>query len=146
MAKFQFKELVSTPEVVTARLGAGTGSANFLSDADVGKLVKLAGDSRYNLCAEGDEFEGRITAFASYTADNYSMGSVQKEDRITVTCQETLVVGDYVVAGTPVAKGTKLSVPPMVKKASGATTFKWRVVALYGDGTANTTALVEFIY
>ena len=85
MAKFQFKELiVTTPE--TARLGAGTTEGDRLSDADVGKIVKLVGDSRYNLVAAvGDAIEGIIAAVESYTADGYSIGSVQVKDRKEVT-------------------------------------------------------------
>ena len=80
MAKFQFKELiVTTPE--TARLGAGTAVGDRLSDADVGKIVKLVGDSRYNLVAAGDAIEGVVAAVESYTADGYSIGSVQVNDR-----------------------------------------------------------------
>ena len=76
MAKFQFKELiVTTPE--TARLGAGTSAGDRLTDAEIGKIVKLVGDSRYNLVAVGDAIEGFIAAVETYTADGYALGSVQ---------------------------------------------------------------------
>ena len=118
MAKFQFKELiVTTPE--TARLGAGETEGDRLSDADVGKIVKLAGDSRYNLVAAGDAIEGVIAAVESYTADGYSIGSVQVKDRKEVTFDGlqatpgtgTVAVGDYVVCGTVVAAGTQIVWP-----------------------------------
>jgi hypothetical protein len=109
--------------------------------------VKLAGDSRYDICAAGDEFEGKVVAVASYPMDAYVIGSVQKEDRITaVVSGTTLVIGDYVVAGPAIAKGTALTTAPAVQKAAAATIFKWRVVALYGNGSAGTNVLVEFIY
>ena len=46
MAKFQMKELIGT-EPVTARLGSASGSANYLTDVEIGKPVKLIGDSLY---------------------------------------------------------------------------------------------------
>ena len=155
MAKFQFKELiVTTPE--TARLGAGTTEGDRLSDADVGKIVKLVGDSRYNLVAAvGDAIEGVIAAVESYTADGYSIGSVQVKDRKEVTfdgLQATagtgvVAIGDYVVAGTPVAKGTALSVPVRVCKATSqaAAPFMWRVVSLgsAGTGAVGTVGVIE---
>jgi hypothetical protein len=158
MAKFMFKELVDTADVITARLGAGTGTANNLSDAEVGKFFKLAGESRYDLCAAGNEIEGRLAAYEPATLDGYSIGSVQTEGRFEVTFDGlqatagtgTLAIGDYVVAGTPVAKGTALSVPARVCKATGAgntLNFKWRVVSLgsAGTGAVGTTGLIEFI-
>ena len=50
MAKFQMKELIGT-EPITARLGAGSGSANYVTDVEIGKPVKMVGDSQYGLCA-----------------------------------------------------------------------------------------------
>ena len=155
MAKFQFKELIVTaPE--TARLGAGTAEGDRLSDADVGKIVKLVGDSRYNLVAAvGDAIEGVIAAVESYTADGYSIGSVQVKDRKEVTfdgLQATagtgvVAIGDYVVAGTPVAKGTALSAPVKVCKATSqaAAPFMWRVVSLgsAGTGAVGTVGVIE---
>ena len=154
MAKFQFKELIVTaPE--TARLGAGTAEGDRLSDADIGKIVKLVGDSRYNLVAVGDAIEGFIAAVETYTADGYSIGSVQVRDRKEVTfdgLQGTpgtgvIAVGDYVVAGTPVAKGTALTAPVKVCKATSqaAAPFMWRVVSLgtAGTGAVGTVGVIE---
>ena len=61
MAKFLITERLGQIEVNTVRLGLGTGAANFLTDKEAGKFVKLVGDSRYALCAVGDSIEGRIT-------------------------------------------------------------------------------------
>lgn len=158
MAKFQFKELIDTNEYQTARLGAGTGAANNLTDADVGKLVKLAGDSRYDLVAAGDQIEGRIAAIEASTFDGYTLGTIATESRFEVTfdgLQATpgtgvVAVGDYVVAGTPVAKGTALSVPARVCKATAAGNtlmFPWRVVSLgtAGSGAVGTTGIIELV-
>lgn len=153
MAKFKMGVLVDTA-VVTARLGAGTGSANYVDDKEIGKLVKLVGDSQYNLCAAGDQIEGQIAAVETYTADDYSIGSVQPEGRMRVTLdglQATpgtgvIALGDYVVCGTVVAKGTSLAgAYPKVCKATTQTGmyFAWRVVSLDGTTAVGQTALIE---
>lgn len=152
MAKFQMKELVGL-EPITSRLGAGTGSSNHVTDVEIGKAVKLVGDSRYDLCAAGDQVEGFITAVESYTADNYSIGSVQVTGRKRVTLDGlqatpgtgTVAVGDFVVAGTAVAKGTALSTPAKVCKATTQTGMyhAWRVVSLEGTGAVGQIAVIE---
>lgn len=153
MAKFKMGVLVDTA-VVTARLGAGTGSSNYVDDKEIGKLVKLVGDSQYNLCAAGDQIEGQIAAVETYTADDYSIGSVQPEGRMRVTLdglQATpgtgvIALGDYVVCGTVVAKGTSLAgAYPKVCKATTQTGmyFAWRVVSLDGTTAVGQTALIE---
>lgn len=113
----------------------------------------MAGDSQYNLCAAGDQIEGFITAVETYTADDFSIGSVQFEGRKRVTLDGlqatpgtgTCAVGDYVVAGTAVAKGTALTVPPKVCKATTQTGmyFAWRIVSLEGTGAVGQIAVIE---
>ena len=152
MAKFQMKELIGT-EPITARLGAGSGSANYVTDVEIGKSVKLAGDSQYNLCAAGDQIEGFVAAVETYTADDFSIGSVQLAGRKRVTLDGlqatpgtgTCAIGDYVVAGTAVAKGTALTVPPKVCKATTQTGmyFAWRIVSLEGTGAVGQIAVIE---
>ena len=167
MAKFKMKEVIAAG-AVTARLGANSGSANWVNDKEIGKLVKLVGDSQYNLTTAGDPIEGAIVSVESYTADDYSIGSVQTTSRLRVTLDGlqatpgtgTIAVGDYVVTGTVVAKGTKLSEPPRVCKATvqpGATAanygevgamiknalFGWRVVSLEDTGAVGKFAVIE---
>lgn len=154
MAKFQMKELIDT-DVFTARLGAGTGAGNNVDDKEVGKAVKLVGDSQYNLCTAGDQLEGFVTSVEVATQDGYSIGSVGYEGRKEVTFDGlqatpgtgTVAVGDYVVAGTVVAKGTALSAPVKVCKATTQTGmyFAWRVVSLgsAGTGAVGTTGIIS---
>lgn len=153
MAKFKMQPLVGT-EVDTARLGAGTGAANYVDDKEIGKFVKLVGDSQYNLCAAGDQIEGQIAAVETYTADDYSIGSVMSDGRCKVTLdglQATpgtgvIAVGDYVVCGTIVAKATSLAgAYPKVCKATTQTGmyFAWRVVSLDGTTAVGQTATIE---
>lgn len=152
MAKFKMQPNVET-EVITARLGAGSGSANYVTDVEIGKAVKLVGDSQYNLCAAGDQIEGFITAVETYTADDFSIGSVMTEGRHRVMLdglQATpgtgaIAVGDYVVAGTATAKGTSVAGYPKVCKATTQTGmyFAWRVVSLDGTTAVGQTAVAE---
>ena len=152
MAKFQMKELIGT-EPITARLGAGSGSANYVTDVEIGKPVKLVGDSQYGLCAAGDQIEGYIAAVETYTADDFSIGSVQFGGRKRVTLDGlqatpgtgTCAIGDYVVAGTAVAKGIALTVPMKVCKATTQTGmyFAWRIVSLEGTGAVGQIAVIE---
>lgn len=158
MPKFIMGVNANETKVITARLGAGTGAANWLSDADVGKAVKLAGESRYDLCAAGDEIEGFITSVETGTHDNFTVGGVQVSGNKNVICDGSqaagtgnLAVGDYVVAGAVTAKGTTLgSSYVKVRKATDqaaakASPFALRVVSLgeAGTGAVGTRALVQ---
>jgi hypothetical protein len=152
------KELIGTV-TDTARLGAGTGAANYHDDKEAGKLVKLVADSRYDLCAAGNEIEGRIVTVDTASSDDYSTGSVQKTGRMEVLADgfqanpgvaNTIAVLDYVVAGTPTAKGTALAGGrPKVCKATDQTVaknspFAWRVVSiLSGNGGLGSVLTIE---
>jgi hypothetical protein len=158
MAKFKFGVILSEDTMTTARLGDSTTPAtNVLADADVGKFVKLIGDSQYGLCAVGNEIEGVMNSVNTATQDGYAIGGVQEEGRVAVTLdglQATpgtgvIAIGDYVVAGTVVARGTTLgNVKPKVCKATAAGSalnFKWRVVSLDGTTAVGQTGLIEFV-
>lgn len=155
-------ELINSTQVCTARLGAGAGAAHHLSDAEVGKFVKLAGDSRYALCAAGDEVEGWIMAVESATLDGYTIGSVAQGERKFVTLDGlqatpgvgSIATGDYVLAGTVVPKGVALSVEVKVVKATDQASAKTSPFALRvlsvgvgGDaaGAPGMSALVAFV-
>ena len=150
MAKFKLQPLIGT-EADTVRLGVGSGAANYVTDLEQGKPVKLVGDSQYNLTAAGDQLEGFINSVESFTADDFSIGGILTEGRVKVTLdglQATpgtgvIAVGDYVVAGTPVAKGTGLvGAYPKVCKDTTQTGmyFAWRVVSLDGTTAVGQTA------
>lgn len=177
MAKFQMMELVGV-EPITARLGAGSGSSNHVTDVEIGKAVKLVGESRYGLCAAGDPIEGFVTAVESYTADDFSIGSVQLfgRKRVMLDGDEagvgtgTIAVGDFVVCGTVVAKGTAVGVQKVCKATNqpGATVvtadnvkanidialakivdasmnaaYGWRVVSLEGTTAVGQYATIQ---
>lgn len=168
MPKFLIQETVGTTGK-TARFGSAAGSANFLTSADVGKAVKLVANSQYDLCAVGDRIEGIITSVEGAPLDNFSVGSFRDEDYVAVTFEGSqaagtgaIAIGDFVVAGTPVARGTAQSTPLKVRKATnqpGTTPadltaagdqirisqFAWRVVSLgnAGTGAVGTTGVIE---
>lgn len=139
----------------TVRFGAGSGAANQVDQAEVGKPAKLVGESRYNLCAAGDPIEAFVWAVELAPQNQFSIASVLKQGRVSVTfdgLQATpgtgaIAIGDYVVAGTAVAKGTALTGYPKVCKATTQTGiyFTWRVVSLgaAGTGAVGTTGVIE---
>lgn len=159
MPKFIMTELVNDyNQIETARMGAGSGAGNNITDAEVGKFMKLVAESRYDNCAVGNEIEGRLAVLETATQDAFSIGGVQRNGRFECTFDGlqatpgtgTVTLGSYVVAGTPVAKGTALAtnVPARVCLATAAATaivHKWRVVSLgsAGTGAVGTTGLIE---
>ena len=154
MAKFQMKEIISPYDTnITARVADGIGAANQLNDIDVGKLLKLVADSQYGLCAVGNEIEGILdTANDVAPQDGFNLGGVRATktlDGLQATPGTGVIaVGDFVVAGTVVARGTGLlGVNPKVCKATAAGSalvHKWRVVALLGaSGAVGQTATIE---
>lgn len=158
MPKFIMTEIVDLGRVITARIGAGTGAANNVDDREVGKFVKLVGDSRFDLCQVGNEIEGRLAGVEVATQDGYTIGSVQTHQRFEVTFDGlqatpgtgTVAIGDYVVCGTPVAKGIAMGLldSARVCKATAAPEailHQWRVMSLgsAGTGAPGTKGLIE---
>lgn len=170
MPKFMIDETVSKSAAKTVRLGAGSGSANNVTSAEVGKFVKLVGESRFNLASAGDAIEGYVAAVENATQDGFTIGSVTDDGYKQVTfdgLQATpgtgvIAVGDYVVVGTVVAKDTALSGPAKVCKATQQpgsvpadltaaglqarnAAYAWRVVSLgtAGTGAVGTTGVIE---
>lgn len=156
MARDHYLAPSATPEGSKVVRLAAAGAANNYDYREVGKPVKLAGDSRFDLCAAGNEIEGFITSVESSTQNDFSIGGVHEFGRYFAMAdglQATpgtgaIAVGDYVVAGTIAAKGTALTGYPKVCKATAAgytLNFKWRVVSLWtaGTGAVGTTIVIE---
>lgn len=155
------------------RLGGATAdAAGRLTDADKWKLVKFAGTDRYDLCVVGDIIEGIITSVEPATSAGFTIGGVNKFDKMYVIADGlqatagtgTIAAGDYVVCGTPVAKGTAIGVNTYAKvckataqpgavpadltaAAAQLAMLKgmWRVVSLLeaGTGAVGTTIVIE---
>lgn len=160
MPKFIMTERILDSQVVQARIGSGTKTAsanNVYDDKENNKFCKLVGESRYALCVAGDQIEGRISSIEVGTYDDFSFGGVESSRYLAVTFDGlqatpgtgTLVVGDYVLCGTVVPKGTALTVPARVVKATdqvvAKSVFPWRVVSLgsVGTGAVSTAGLIE---
>ena len=157
MAKFSIKPLINPYGAnFTARMADAVGIPNQLVTADVGKLVRLKGESQYGLCAVGDEIEGVMATGEEMTpVDGYYLGSVDDRNNLKVTLDGlqstpgagTVAIGDYVVASTPVARGTTLGgAAPKVCKATNAgntLNFKWRVVSLVTTGVVGGIAIIS---
>lgn len=158
MAKFQMGVTINPFHInKTARVADGAGAGNQLGRVDNGKLVKLIADSQYGLCAAGNEIEGVLDVADDLAPqDGFNLGSVRDAigTRLEVTLDGlqatpgtgTVAVGDYVVAGTATARGTALSVPPKVCKATNAgntLVYKWRVMSLKTNGNVGSVAIIE---
>ena len=149
-----------TPTAKAVRLGAGAGPSNNLTYLEDGKIVKVSGESRYDLAAVGNEIEGIIlSGQEGGTQNGFTIGSIVDTGRAYATADGiqatpgtgTIAIGDYVVTGTVVAKGTALgNAFPKVCKATAAgntLNYKWRVVSLgtVGTGAVGTQIVIERI-
>jgi len=142
-------------EVTVARLGAGNAAINRFTDVEAGKIVKLVGESRYDLAVAGNPIEGLISSVEPATSGGFSVAGVVQYGKVFATAdglQATpgtgvIAVGDYVVTGTVVAKDTAMAGYPKVTKATSQalTFFMWRVVSLgqVGTGAVGTTIVIE---
>ena len=141
----------------TVRFGAGNTSNDQVTSIEAGKICKLVAESRYNFSAAGDEIEGFVAAVEIAPQNGYSIVSVVDDGKAQVTFDGlqatpgtgTIAIGDIVVCGTAVAKGTALTAYPKVCKATTAANVvhKWRVVSLgtAGTGAVGTTGVIDRI-
>lgn len=135
MPKFMFVETIHQEKVHTVRLGT---VAQPLTEADIGKPVKLIGDSAYGLCADGDAIEGVLQSVNAATQDGFKIGGIYKTGyKFADVIGGALAVGDYAVAGANPARGVKLVGSMKVKKAAAAPTGRFiaRVESLGNAGT-----------
>jgi hypothetical protein len=108
------------------------------SQNDVGKSVKLVGNGRFGLCADGEEIEGFITSVEPYTTEGYAVGSVRRRmNGKLVYTTGPIALGDQVVSAAQTAVGVKVDAKefgyPTVKRGTPAT-HKWRVLWLSNAG------------
>lgn len=159
MPKFTLQPVINEVKARTVRFGAGTGTANYFDDKELGKFVNLVAESRYNLSAVGAEIEGWVGAVDVAPSDNFSTGTLLYGSLKQATADGlqatpgtgTIAVGDYVLVGTVVAKGTALTGPARVVKATDQTVSKntpyaARVVSLgSGNGAVGTVIVIEHL-
>ena len=161
MAKFLITPTTQNQITVTARLGANA-LATRANDNDVGKGVKLVGDSNYGLLSAADAIEGVITSVETGVYDGYSLGGVQTKGYLNATAyglQATpgvgaITVGQYILAAAPAAiqvaetLSTTMRVVSATNQATAATAaFKARVVSLgpVGTGAVGTAIVIELL-
>ena len=158
MSKFFITPTVHSEKVVTARIG-GNAAGTRANDNDVGKPVKLGGDSNYVLCALGNAIEGVVKSVETGLYDGYYLGGVQTKgylyaiaDGSQAAGTGSLTVGQYVVAAAPeaiqVAKAASyMKVRSATDQAAAAAApFKARVVSLAdSNGAVGTTVVIELL-
>ncbi len=163
MAKFLISPTTgSFPQnIITARLGAGASNTRF-TDVDVGKGVKLVGDSRYGLLSAADPIEGICTSVEIGVYDTYVIGGVQTKGYVNATAyglQATpgtgvIAVGEYVYAAAPAAVQVAETLSTTIRVVSATTQataaglpFKARVVSLgpVGTGAVGTAIVIELL-
>lgn len=158
MSKFHITPTVYSEKVVTARIG-GNASGTRANDNDVGKPVKLVGDSNYGLCAAGDAIQGIVTSVETGLYDGFFLGGVVGKgfhyataDGSQAAGTGSLTVGQYVVAAAPEAIQVAKSAPYLKVRsatdqaAAAAAPFKARVVSLAdGNGAVGTTVVIELL-
>ena len=158
--KFFRGETLPTTEATTVRLGVqGTP----YKDLELGKFVKLGpADSQFILCDVGDNIGAFITSVSQATSDGYSIGGIQEEDCKYAVADGSqaagtgiLAIGDFVVCGTVVPRGTglgnsyakvrKSTLQPADAGFIAAYPNFWRVVSLgvAGTGAVGTQVLIE---
>lgn len=148
MARSHFIKPTAPVEIsIAVRLGPASSA---YTDKEEGKIVKLAGESQYNLAVAGDEIEGIVTSVETAPQNLFSIAGVNVAfpqalvvfDGLQATPGTGVVaIGDYVVAGSITAAGTALTSYPLVCKATAAgntLNHKFRVVSL---GTAGSGAV-----
>lgn len=159
MAKFLMTPTIYSEKVITARIG-GNAAGTRGNDYDVGKFVKLGGDSNYVLVSAADAIEGVVTSVETGVYDGYSLGGVVAKGFVEATAnglQATpgvgvLAVGDYVLATAPAAIQVADTAPRKVVSATTQATAKTaphkaRVVSLgsAGTGAVGTTVVIELL-
>jgi hypothetical protein len=138
--------------VTPVRLGAGNAANQRFNFNDQGKIVKLVGESQYDLCAVGNPIEKFVVGVEVATSNGWSIGGVVGHEMQFVTADGAqadglgnIAVGDYVVTGTPVALNAAMTGYARVRKATSQTPvypYAWRVVSLAGNNGAPGTIMV----
>lgn len=139
MAKFTMSEIIDSDSWVSAKFTTG------ITDADIGKPVKLSVADTYTLCADGDVVEGFITGINAATQDGLPFGTVQTSGYKRVELDGVVSIGAAIEAGTMAAAGTaEANGLGIVSTHTVLATdqFIWRLVS--GTGLdEDTTAIIE---
>jgi len=99
MAKFKMAETIGSVPI-SAKLTTG------ITDADIGKPVKLSAADTYTLCANGDVIEGFLIALDAVTQAGLPFGSIQVDGYKRVELDGNVAIGAAAEAAAPAAAGT----------------------------------------
>jgi len=115
-----------------------------VTDADVGKPVKISAADTVVICSDGDQIYGFIASVAPATADGKTLVTVMVDGRIWVSLDGASAVGTLVEAAANEAAGTahtsgygRVSTHTLV----AGTGKQWQVIS--GAGDDGTVALIE---
>lgn len=131
--------------LISAKLGTNTvANSGHLTDADVGKPVKLSVDSTYALCADGDQIDGWLMGVNPETVDGWAFGTVQVGGRVRAQLDGASTFGAVVEAAAQAAARTadasgygQVSTHTMI----AGTRKCWRIVS--GTVTDDSIVLLE---
>lgn len=129
MAKFQVRPTLGA---VAETFRMGTKVAPIV-DADRGKAVKLAGESRVELAGANDQIFGFVSSIESGTQDGFKIGGVMTEGYVEADTA-SLTVGTLVIVDTNPAAGTagltkvKAWTAPAEYDPDVALKYMWEVV------------------
>jgi len=122
-----------------------------ITDADIGKPLKLISADTYGLCADGDMIEGFLVALNPETAGGAPFGTVQLGGYKRVELDGAVAIGSLVEAAAPAAAGTAeanglgkvsvhtISTVDVASLAASTFTVNWQLVSgtgLDGDTSA----------
>lgn len=159
MAKFRITPTIHSEKIRTVRVG-GNASGTRANDNDIGKPVKLVGESNYGLCSTADAIEGVITSVETGVYDGFHLGGIVCQGYVNAVANGAqaspgtgaLTIGQYVLATAPdaiqVASTTPLKVVSATDQAAAKTApFRARIVSLgdAGSGAVGTTVVIELL-
>jgi hypothetical protein len=146
MAKFKIAPTVNVDGYFSAKLKGA------ITDADVGKAVRLSNDTTdtYELCADGAGIDAFIVGIDPATADGLVFATLNKGGYVRVEAAEAMGIGNFVEAAAQAAPGTAEAnglAKVAVHTASAGDVIRWRIVsANTTDGVVaagDTTVVIE---
>lgn len=164
--KFNFGTLTHSPETLAViSTCLGTGLNDQYTDKERGKAVKMSTAANHVLCVADDEIEAFVDSIDAGGTENegYTFGGVARGGRHLAIIGEgqgsetAAKLLDYVVAdaqpevgsniiGSAKAPGSADTTKGLaVVKTGTPTTYKWRIVHIYGggDGFEGTVVCLE---
>ena len=139
MARFKILPTVDTNEYRSAICTSA------VTDADIGKPMKLTASDTYDICSVDDNIDGFLAAIDSQTQGGHAFVSIMVKGLQSVQLAGGTAVGLFVQAAAPSTLNTAETghlAKVKTHTAAAADAIKWRVVSGTGlDG--DLTAVIE---